>query len=91
MRCPECQKGDIPHKLRQDRLPPSPAIPPQFVARYWDEHDRLHIHDPGVYRIIYSCSNGHHYKSESLAKCPVKGCDWNDQEQVKEGQKELGA
>ena len=90
MRCPECLKSDRPHKLRHDRAQHGAPTPPQFVARFWDEADRLHTHDPTIYREVFSCSNGHHYKQDSRAKCPVKGCDWNEQEQVKAGQKELG-
>ena len=76
MRCPTC--GDTPHTFHEHETIPAKGR----VERFWDEKNRLHVHDHTLYRTRYHCSNGHQFDQATMSRCPVFECDWNQRVEI---------
>ena len=46
---------------------------------YYDEEEKLHVHDPNRTTRSYTCSNGHNFSHMFYHKCP--NCDYNADKQ----------
>lgn len=90
MRCPICFTEGRRHSLVETRVPRRHPKPPS-VRRYYDENDRLHIHDDEVRVLVYECSHGHNWRLEVMSRCPSEGCHWNNKAEVIAGRKGLPA
>lgn len=83
MRCPICKAEGLPHTLSERRVSPLP-IPPN-VQRFYDEADKLHVHDHDTVVQVYTCSNGHNFRHETRSRCVKIDCGWNDDPLVQAG------
>lgn len=90
MRCPACIAEGKTSRLDLIRGHPRGQGPQGAVHIFWDEGGAKHIHDHGTKRIAYRCSNNHHYEQTFKDRCPRAECQWNEQDLVKAGQKDLG-
>ena len=86
MRCPICEPEGKRHRLYERRVPLNTGSNPQ-VERYYDEAGKLHVHDNEVRTVVYTCSNGHHFRLDAMSRCTHGPCGWNDQPMVVNGQK----
>ena len=87
MRCPACIEAGKTSRIYETIIRPGT---PGAVERFWDEAGLPHVHAHALRHTQYACSNGHHYKRTFLERCPRPVCDWNDQDLVKAGQKDIG-
>lgn len=89
MRCPICLSEGRRHRLSEMRVSNANRRQGPTVERYFDENDKLHVHDHEVRTFIYQCSNGHVYRHVTMSRCTQQACDWNEQPMVQNGQKGL--
>lgn len=87
MKCPACEAAGLTSRFNEYRLDP---VKNGEVERFSDEAGDKHVHDPALYRKLFSCTNGHSYKVEAVSRCPHRGCDWNQRPDVLAGSKKLG-
>ena len=78
MRCPQCQAEGLDHQFHASATRQGPGP----IGRFWDQKDRLHIHDEGPYHTRFCCDNGHQFDELKLALCPQLDCDWNKRPDV---------
>lgn len=88
MRCPICKAEGKPHTLTEQRIVPLYPQQPR-VERFYDEDDKLHVHDHETRVFVYSCSNGHNFRNDIRSRCVNPGCDWNRLPQVRNATKTL--
>jgi len=69
MRCPECSKQGKSHVVF---VGPT-RITLMGYARFYDQDDKLHDHNPNRTTIDYSCSNNHTWEDVSGTIC---WCGW---------------
>lgn len=84
MRCPICAAEGRRHRLTETRIPPIRAAK---VERFYDENDKLHVHDHEVRTFVYQCSNGHGFQHDTMSRCTHPPCQWNMQPLVEAGVK----
>lgn len=51
-------------------------------SEYYDKDGKYHSHNPNIFTVEYSCSNGHHWKKSTKRPCPTCGSDWNKPEKT---------
>lgn len=95
MKCPECVRLELTSRFNVYTPTPDKWLRPDFpdkpvVERFFDENGKSHVHAHIERTRLYSCNNKHAYLRVSVEACPVRGCAWNDQPLVVEGQRPLG-
>jgi len=69
MICPECKKENKKSRVYLGSSFTTLMAP----VPYYDEDGRLHVHDPNITTISYSCSNGHSWTVKKSGEC---WCGW---------------
>jgi hypothetical protein len=102
MKCPECVRLGLESRLDEkmaggdgfvtvkDGAGYVTMMGQATVERFWDGAGQRHVHDHEVRVFVYTCSNGHAFKQVVMSRCPCKGCEWNEQPEVKAAREPLG-
>lgn len=71
MKCPVCTETG------QTSLVSSEPAPPTDVKgiEYWDDDEKLHVHDPACHTRKFQCTNGHPMLMLQFDSCP--SCEYN--------------
>lgn len=72
MNCPLCVEKGLTSLIRTD-----PFIPKdKSEIKYWDDGDKLHVHDSSFRNRRLRCTNGHEMLTTEYDPCP--SCDYNE-------------
>ena len=72
MRCPVCVENGQTSLVTSERASGSTDV---AGMDYWDENDKLHVHDPSCTMCKHHCTNGHEMLMLQYDACP--SCDYN--------------
>lgn len=78
MKCPECVKAGTPSRVFID----GSSSTCMYCQPFYDEEGVYHHHDTNIFTDGYHCSNGHAWKTRRRGRCPAKGCDFNEAEEL---------